>query len=583
MKKLLTTTALILSVCSVSTIATAQVFGGQSSAGGGLPAAPLGGQPSVADQIALTLDGTVNGLGTGLGTVATATQRDTVRNAQGGLVGTAIRNSQGISDLNTRVTTLESGGTQGERGETGATGATGAQGERGEAGVQGERGETGAAGAQGERGLTGAQGERGETGAQGERGIQGETGAAGDDFDGDARLTTVEQDVDELQGELTLVNSDHDHLAGRVNTISQQVNGVDGVGGLEEDVTNLRTDVNSNINLIGTNAADIATEAATRAANDLATAQAAADALQAAINAEVLARNLAIAAGDQAEADARQAAIRTAAAERVTIRSELAAAERRATALATAAQVAVEREATARAEADRINAAAIAAETAARISNDEILQLAVNTEVANRVAALNALESQLRGAISAAEAAANRYTDAAVAAEASIRAAADRVHTRDIAHNRSRIVTLEDQWNTDPILGKFEVSSVSGQVVQIEVTNGVFENKVARQSEINSIADRVTDNTSRIQSLENAVFVNGDNESAKDLAIAKLWSDIKTAKAKSGPTYIMTAKGIVDMRAIDSVSSAGSYGIKFSVSKHYAYKVMGWNSTWVNM
>ena len=93
----------------------------------------------------------------------------------------------------TRIGALEARTvTNGVDGVDGVDGAQGIQGERGEqgvAGVAGARGEQGVAGAVG---ATGAQGERGERGLQGEQGIQGVAGADGDDFDGDARLTTVE-------------------------------------------------------------------------------------------------------------------------------------------------------------------------------------------------------------------------------------------------------------------------------------------------------------------------------------------------------------------------------------------------------
>ena len=90
---------------------------------------------------------------------------------------------------------------QGAKGDTGATGATGPQGpqgERGATGPQGEKGATGATGPQGPQGEKGDTGATGATGATGPKGPQGATGATGpqgpkgDDFDGDARLSTVE-------------------------------------------------------------------------------------------------------------------------------------------------------------------------------------------------------------------------------------------------------------------------------------------------------------------------------------------------------------------------------------------------------
>ncbi len=86
-------------------------------------------------------------------------------------------------------------GINGRDGLNGKDGADGADGQDGAQGIQGERGETGATGAQGERGLQGEQGIQGiqgETGAAGANGTDGVDGVDGDDFNGDARLTTVE-------------------------------------------------------------------------------------------------------------------------------------------------------------------------------------------------------------------------------------------------------------------------------------------------------------------------------------------------------------------------------------------------------
>ena len=72
---------------------------------------------------------------------------------------------------------------QGAKGDTGATGPQGPQ------GATGETGATGPQGPQGEKGDTGATG---ATGPQGATGATGPQGPKGDDFDGDARLSTVE-------------------------------------------------------------------------------------------------------------------------------------------------------------------------------------------------------------------------------------------------------------------------------------------------------------------------------------------------------------------------------------------------------
>ena len=54
----------------------------------------------------------------------------------------------------------------------------------------------GADGSNGTNGSNGATGATGATGAQGIQGIQGVAGADGDDFDGDARLSVVEAELE---------------------------------------------------------------------------------------------------------------------------------------------------------------------------------------------------------------------------------------------------------------------------------------------------------------------------------------------------------------------------------------------------
>ena len=98
-------------------------------------------------------------------------------------------------------------GPQGETGSVGPAGADGAQGPQGIQGEQGVQGPVGPAGAQGEVGTQGPRGEVGPAGPIGQQGPQGvagsdgvagpqgprgEQGPAGDDFNGDARLTTLE-------------------------------------------------------------------------------------------------------------------------------------------------------------------------------------------------------------------------------------------------------------------------------------------------------------------------------------------------------------------------------------------------------
>ncbi len=71
-------------------------------------------------------------------------------------------------------------------GATGATGATGSTGSQGATGSQGETGSTGSTGA------TGSSGSSGNDGSSGDQGPRGERGARGDDFNGDARLASLE-------------------------------------------------------------------------------------------------------------------------------------------------------------------------------------------------------------------------------------------------------------------------------------------------------------------------------------------------------------------------------------------------------
>ena len=71
-------------------------------------------------------------------------------------------------------------------GETGATGATGSS------GATGSTGSTGATGSSGSTGSTGSTGSSGSDGGTGSQGPRGEQGAAGDNFNGDARLVSLE-------------------------------------------------------------------------------------------------------------------------------------------------------------------------------------------------------------------------------------------------------------------------------------------------------------------------------------------------------------------------------------------------------
>ena len=161
-------------------------------------------------------------------------------------------------------------------------------------------------------------------------------------------------------------------------------------------------------------------------------------------------------------------------------------------------------------------------------------------------------------------------------------AAEERIQIKRVAvANTVAIVTLEDQWNTDPVLGNYDISKVTGQRTSIEVANGVFEYRVARVEDIQTIADRVADNTSRIQRLENAVFVNNDNDSVLDRLKADLWSRAKIARKNNAADYVMTSAGLVDLRGHTGGFSSHAGGTMISLSDTMAYDVLGLNSTWV--
>ena len=80
--------------------------------------------------------------------------------------------------------------------------SSGPSGKDGESGAKGTQGKDGTNGADGDRGPEGSAGVPGEDGAAGEKGATGDTGAqgpAGDDFDGDERLTEVEDRLETLE------------------------------------------------------------------------------------------------------------------------------------------------------------------------------------------------------------------------------------------------------------------------------------------------------------------------------------------------------------------------------------------------
>ena len=305
-------------------------------------------------------------------------------------------------------------------------------------------------------------------------------------------------------------------------------------------------------------AADAAQAAAIQAANDLAAKQAE---INTALKAKdgVFTQDIidAAAARDQLKAD---------------LDAAKAAAASTAAALTEAKQLALEYAAA----NDAKNAeqdAAISSNSGAIVSGDAATLSAAIAEV-------NALKVELQAAIAG-----------AVSAEAAARAAADKALQAQISFNKStidsnttRIVSLEKQWETDPILGATKVVDAAGnEVVHVNYNDGSTEAKVARVKDINTIADRVADNTSRIQSLESAVFTDEAKEDSVDRFIGELWGKAKAAQQKNEPLYVMTSAGMVDLRGWHGSTSRHGHGIMIALDKTLAYDVMGLNSVWVTL
>ena len=81
--------------------------------------------------------------------------------------------------------------------------------------------------------------------------------------------------------------------------------------------------------------------------------------------------------------------------------------------------------------------------------------------------------------------------------------------------------------------------------------------------------------------MENAVFVNNDNDSALDRLKADLWSRAKIARANNAADYVMTSAGLVDLRGHTGGFSSHAGGTMISLSDTMAYDVLGLSSTWV--
>ena len=108
---------------------------------------------------------------------------------------------------------------------------------------------------------------------------------------------------------------------------------------------------------------------------------------------------------------------------------------------------------------------------------------------------------------------------------------------------------------------------------------------VARVEDIQTIADRVADNTSRIQDLENAVF--NQKEAAEDSRVQKLITDLHTkatrARASDVPLYVNTSAGMVDLRGWKGSVNVGGTGILIALDKALAYDVLGLSTVWVTL
>ena len=227
----------------------------------------------------------------------------------------------------------------------------------------------------------------------------------------------------------------------------------------------------------------------------------------------------------------------------------------------------------------------VATDEQVTLTKDELTAL-IESVAATATANLIAESAELTAEIQAE----NEARIEAIQAEAEERIAAltaaaeERLAIKTLAvSNTVSIVALEDQWKTDPVLGKFELDALTGKTLKIEVKPGVFENKVARVEDIQTIADRVADNTSRIQDLENAVF--NQKEAAEDSRVQKLISDLHTkatkARAADAPLYVNTSAGVVDLRGWKGSVNIGGGQILIALDKALAYDVLGLSTVWV--
>ena len=120
-------------------------------------------------------------------------------------------------------------------------------------------------------------------------------------------------------------------------------------------------------------------------------------------------------------------------------------------------------------------------------------------------------------------------------------------------------------------------------MVHTSSPDGRTEDKVARIHNPTTIAERVVDNTSRIQRLEDAVFGNNETEDAVDKFVQDLWAKAKRTQQKDEPYYVMTSAGMVDLRGWSGSTSRHGNGIMIALDKALAYDVMGLNSVWVTL
>ena len=216
-------------------------------------------------------------------------------------------------------------------------------------------------------------------------------------------------------------------------------------------------------------------------------------------------------------------------------------------------------------------------------------------ELKASIDAVNTLKADLEAEINAAKA-------ATIAAEA---AAADALKAETVARNaaitaasvevNTRIDSIEVQWEKDKVLqatrdgdqdraiiavadrvskNEANIANLDSRVTANSVAISDLDSRVsANEADIATIKTILEDHESRLFNLENPVVAK---ETRFDKYVQKVWADAKIAKKLNKATYLNTSKGVIDMRAITSSTKAG-----ITVSKTFAYDIMGWNTVWI--